>query len=44
MITGDNERAAKAIAGSIGINHVLAEVLPEHKAEKVEALKRRARS
>ncbi len=40
MITGDNERAAKAIAGSIGIHNVLAEVLPEHKAEKVEALKR----
>jgi Cu+-exporting ATPase len=40
MITGDNERAAQAIAGSIGIRHVLAEVLPEHKAEKVEALKR----
>ncbi|WP_333595108.1 heavy metal translocating P-type ATPase [Anaerospora hongkongensis] len=40
MMTGDNERAAKAIAGSIGINNVLAEVLPEHKAEKVEALKR----
>ena len=40
MITGDNERAAKAIAGSIGITNVLAEVLPEHKAEKVETLKR----
>lgn len=40
MITGDNERAAKAIAGSIGITKVLAEVLPEHKAEKVEALKK----
>ena len=40
MLTGDNERAAKAIAGSIGIEHVLAEVLPEHKAEKVIALKK----
>lgn len=39
MITGDNERAAKAIADSIGIQNVLAEVLPEHKAEKVESLK-----
>ncbi|MBP2654801.1 MAG: heavy metal translocating P-type ATPase [Firmicutes bacterium] len=40
MITGDNERAANAIANKIGINNVLAEVLPEHKAEKVAALKR----
>ncbi len=40
MITGDNERAAKAIAASVGIHNVLAEVLPEHKAEKVEALKK----
>ena len=40
MITGDNERAARAIASSIGIKNVLAEVLPEHKAEKVAALKK----
>lgn len=39
MITGDNERAAKAIAERVGIDNVLAEVLPEHKAEKVSALK-----
>ena len=39
MITGDNERAARAIASGIGIANVLAEVLPEHKAEKVAALK-----
>jgi len=39
MITGDNQRAAKAIAASVGIVHVLAEVLPEHKAEKVASLK-----
>lgn len=40
MITGDNERAAKAIASAIGIHQVLAEVLPEHKAEKIAALKK----
>ncbi|MHC1758048.1 MAG: heavy metal translocating P-type ATPase [Negativicutes bacterium] len=40
MITGDNERAARAIASGIGITNVMAEVLPEYKAEKVAALKK----
>lgn len=39
MITGDNERTAQAIADTIGIDKVLADVLPEDKAEKVEELK-----
>lgn len=39
MITGDNERTAKAIAKDIGITNVLADVLPENKAEAVERLK-----
>lgn len=38
MLTGDNERTARAIANEVGIDRVIAEVLPEQKAEKIKQL------
>ena len=38
MMTGDNERTAKAIAHQAGIKNIFAQVLPEDKANKIKDL------
>ena len=38
MITGDNEKTAKAIAREVGINDILAEVLPDGKASEARKI------
>ncbi len=43
MLTGDNERTARAIARQVGVERVLAEVLPEDKALHVHLLKKEGR-
>jgi Cu+-exporting ATPase len=41
MLTGDNERTARAIAGKVGIDHVVAEVLPDGKTDEIRRLQER---
>ncbi|MEU2231656.1 heavy metal translocating P-type ATPase [Streptomyces vietnamensis] len=44
MLTGDNARTATAIAASVGIPRVLAEVLPEHKTDEIRRLQAEGRT
>ncbi|WP_106345138.1 heavy metal translocating P-type ATPase [Planifilum fimeticola] len=43
MLTGDNERTARAIARQAGIEHIRAEVMPGDKAEEVKRLQAEGR-
>jgi P-type Cu+ transporter len=43
MITGDNARTAAAIARKVGVERVLAQVLPEHKAGEIHRLQAEGR-
>jgi Cu+-exporting ATPase len=40
MLTGDNTRTAKAVAGKLGIERVVAEVLPERKEQVIRELQK----
>jgi len=44
MLTGDNLQSARAIASAVGLDEVLAEVLPEDKSLKVRALQEQGKT
>ncbi|WP_368396693.1 copper-translocating P-type ATPase [Streptomyces sclerotialus] len=44
ILTGDTARTAEAIARQVGVAHVLAEVLPQHKADEIRRLQREGRT
>jgi Cu2+-exporting ATPase len=43
MLTGDSEAVAKAVAEELGIDHYFAQVLPEHKDQKVTELQKQGK-
>jgi len=43
MLTGDNERTAKAIASQLGIDSVIAGVLPHEKSGKIKSLQKKGK-
>jgi len=44
MITGDNEKTAKSVASEIGIDNVIAEVLPNEKLENLQAIQKEGKN
>ncbi|MFD1020461.1 heavy metal translocating P-type ATPase [Thalassobacillus hwangdonensis] len=43
MLTGDNERTANAIASQLGLDQVVAQVVPEQKADKIKEIQQRGK-